>query len=75
LLGSSRKAMRFEIKIELGGVAGVVAPLIGKQPPAIQIWIAEGPAPCFVKEEGPFFEGGPIWTIELASPVWPDSSH
>jgi len=75
LLGSPRKAMRFEIKIELGGVAGVVAPLIGKQPPAIQIWIAEGPAPGFVKEEGPFYEGGPIWTIELASPAWPEPSR
>ena len=75
LSGSSRKALRFEIRIELGGVAGVVAPLIGKEPPTIQIWIAEGPAPGFVREEGPFFEGGPIWTIELASPVWPDSSH
>jgi hypothetical protein len=32
--------MRYEIKIELGGVPGVVAPLIGKQPPKVQIWIA-----------------------------------
>ncbi|HEY4379138.1 MAG TPA: hypothetical protein VGN01_02265 [Acidobacteriaceae bacterium] len=70
VLGSARKARRFEIKIELGGVAGVVAPLVGKQPPNIQIWIAEGPAPGFVKEQGPFYEGGPIWAIELASPVW-----
>ncbi len=75
LLGSTRKATRFEIKIELGGVEGVVAPLIGKQPPNINIWIAEGPAPGFVKEEGPFYEGGPIWTVELASPVWPDADH
>ena len=75
LLGSTRKATRFEIKIELGGVEGVVAPLIGKQPPNIEIWIAEGPAPGFVKEAGPFFEGGPIWTVELASPVWPDADH
>ena len=75
LLGSPRKAMRFEIRIELGGVAGVVAPLIGKQPPNIQIWIVEGPAPGFVKEQGPYFEGGPIWTIELASPVWTGSPH
>ncbi len=29
LAGSSLKAMRYEIKIELGGVAGMVAPLIG----------------------------------------------
>ena len=75
VLGSTRKAMRFEIRIELGGVAGLVAPLIGKQPPNIQIWIVEGPAPGFVKEQGPYFEGGPIWIIELASPVWADSPH
>jgi hypothetical protein len=75
LLGTTRKATRFEIKIELGGVEGVVAPLIGKQPPNINIWIAEGPAPGFVKEEGPFYEGGPIWTVELASPVWQDADH
>jgi hypothetical protein len=75
LPGSSRKAMRYEIKFELGGVAGVVAPLVGKQPPNIQIWINEGAAPAFVKEEGPFFEGGPIWTILLASPAWPDAQR
>ena len=32
IAGSRRKAMRFTVKIELGGVTGVVAPLIGKQP-------------------------------------------
>jgi hypothetical protein len=72
--GSPRKAMRYEVKIELGGVAGVVAPLIGKQPPNFQIWINEGLAPAFVKEEGPLYEGGPIWTIELVSPEWPRNS-
>lgn len=75
ILGSTRKALRFEIRIELGGVAGVIAPLLGKQPPNIQIWILEGPAPGFVKEQGPFYAGGSIWTIELASPVWAGSPH
>ena len=42
LVGSPRKAMRFLLKIELGGVAGVVAPLIGKAPPELQIWIIGG---------------------------------
>src|ERR1700716_1196110 len=37
LVGSHRKAMRFMLKIELGGVAGVVAPLIGKAPPEVHI--------------------------------------
>ena len=65
--------MRYEIKFELGGIAGVVAPLIGKQPPNINIWIIGGKAPAFVREEGPFYEGGPIWNIQLTSPVWPAS--
>jgi hypothetical protein len=50
----------------------MVAPLIGKQPPNIQIWIIGGEAPAFVREEGPLYQGGPIWTIQLTSPVWPD---
>jgi hypothetical protein len=58
LVGSQRKAMRDEIKIELGGVTGMVAPLIGKQPPDIQIWIIGGEAPAFVKEEGFLYQGG-----------------
>lgn len=72
LVGSSRKAMRYEIKIELGGVSGMVAPLIGKRPPNIQIWIIGGEAPAFVKEECPLYQGGPIWTIQLTNPVWPN---
>lgn len=75
LAGSPQKAKHYEIKIELGGVPGIVAPLIGKQPPNIQVWISGGQAPTFVKEEGPLYPGGPIWTIELTSPVWPDSHH
>jgi hypothetical protein len=25
-----------------------------------------------VREEGPFYQGGPVWTIQLTSPAWPD---
>jgi hypothetical protein len=75
LVGSRRKAMRFTLKIELGGIAGVVAPLIGKAPPEVQIWIIGGLAPAFVKEEGPLYEDGPVWTIQLTSPVWPGLSR
>jgi hypothetical protein len=72
LAGSRRKAMRFVLKMDLGGIAGVVAPLIGKAPPEIQIWIIGGIAPAFVREEGPLYQGGPILTIQLTSPVWTD---
>jgi hypothetical protein len=68
---SAHKAVHFEIKIEIGGIAGLVAPLVGKAPPNIQIWIAGGEAPTFVREQGPLYEDGPIMTIQLASPVWP----
>src|SRR5215469_1809398 len=71
LAGSPRKATHFVIKIELGGVTGLVAPLLGKKPPDIHVWILGGMAPAFVKEEGPFYEGGPAWSIQLTSPVWP----
>ena len=72
LAGSPRKATHYEIKIELGGVSGVIAPLIGKQPPNIQVWIVGGEAPTFLREEGPLYPEGPNFTIQLASPTWPD---
>ena len=72
LIGDSRrKAIHYVLKVEIGGVAGVVAPLLGKQPPDIHVWILGGEAPAFVKSEGPLYLGGPIWRIELTSPVWP----
>ena len=69
--GAPRKAIHYEIKIELGGVAGIVAPFIGKEPPNIQIWIIGGQAPGFLREQGPLYPDGPMMTIQLASPVWP----
>jgi hypothetical protein len=72
--GSSRKATHYVVKVEIGGAAGLVAPLLGKQPPDIHVWILGGEAPAFVKSEGPLYFGGPIWRIELVSPVWPQAS-
>ncbi|WP_263385614.1 hypothetical protein [Granulicella arctica] len=63
-----RKATDFTIHVELGGVAGVVAPIIGKQPDDYHIWLQSGTPPAFVREEGPLYEYGPIWRIEQISP-------
>ncbi|HWZ12895.1 MAG TPA: hypothetical protein VNX22_07150 [Acidobacteriaceae bacterium] len=71
--GSRRKATRYVVKVEIGGLAGVVAPVLGKQPPDTHVWIFRGEVPAFVKSEGPRFEGGPIWRIELATPEWAQS--
>jgi hypothetical protein len=73
IAGARRRASHYEIKVELGGVAGVVAPLIGKTPPDIQLWIIRGQAPTFAREQGPIYPEGPMMTIQLASPAWPAS--
>jgi hypothetical protein len=69
--GFERKAEHYEIKFELQGVAGVVAPLIGKQPPNVKIWIEEGAVPAFVKEVGPLAQDGPVVSIQQIGPVGP----
>jgi hypothetical protein len=70
--GSARKATHYVLKIDIGGIAGVVAPLIGKQPPDSHVWILEGEAPAFVRSQAATFLGGPVWQTDLVSPVWPN---
>jgi hypothetical protein len=69
-----RKAIHYVVKVEIGGLSGTFASLLGKEPPDTHVWILEGEAPAFVKSEGPLAPGGPIWRIELVSPVWPRAS-
>jgi hypothetical protein len=68
--GSRRSARHYVVKVDLGGIAGVVAPLVGKQPPDSHLWILGGEAPAFIRSEAPLYTGGPLWRIDLASPVW-----
>jgi hypothetical protein len=68
---ASYKASRFNVKIEIGGIAGLIAPLVGKQPKDASVWIVGGDAPGFVRSESQFFQGGPLWRIELAAPDYP----
>ena len=68
--GTSRMAIDYVLHVELGGLAGVIAPIIGKQPADYHIWILEGASPGFIREEGQLYEGGPIWRIEQISPTF-----
>jgi hypothetical protein len=71
-VGSSpRRAVHYVLKVEIGGVSGLIAPLVGKQPPDSHVWILDGEAPAFVKSESFLFMGGPLWRTDLVSPVWP----
>jgi len=69
------KVQRYLGKIDIGGVAGVVAGLAGKQPPDSHFWIVPGAAPLFVKSLGPQFDGGPLWEIDLVSPAGPKGNR
>jgi hypothetical protein len=65
------KATHFVVHPELGGVTGVVAPLVGKAPPDLHVWILFADVPAFVRFFGSLYEGGPNWRIDLVSPKWP----
>lgn len=72
--GSTEKATHYAVKVDIGGISGIIAPIIGKQPPVTHVWMVYGKAPGFLRSEGPLFQDGPVWRIELASPVWPKAS-
>jgi hypothetical protein len=70
-IGNSKyDATRYVLKIDIGGVAGKVAPLVGKQPPDSEVWILDGSPPLVVKFKGQLFDGGPVWQMELTAPAW-----
>jgi hypothetical protein len=69
--GSPYKATLFVLKVELGGITGILAPLLGKEPADTKVWVVGGRAPAFVKAEQSLYPNGPIWRIEMTAPVWP----
>lgn len=70
--GTPRKAVDYLVHVEIGGVAGVVAPLIGKEPLDYHVLILGGPDPAFIREEGQLYVGGPVWRIQQVSAVFPE---
>lgn len=74
VLGVRRKATVFRIHPELGGVAGMLAPVVGKQPKDVFIWILGGQVPGLVREIGPLEEGGPVVSVEPAGASYPPAA-
>jgi hypothetical protein len=68
-------ATHYVVKVDLGGVTGVLASVAGKQPPDSHVWMVDGEPPVFVAAEQPFFSGGPLWRIELATLEGPPRSR
>jgi hypothetical protein len=69
-VGHTESADIFRVHMNLGGIVGAVAPMIGKQPPDLFIWVAEGPAPQVVRLFGPLAEDTPPVSIELSGAVF-----
>ncbi len=73
---TTHQATHYVVKVDMGGVTGLLAPLLGKQPRDSHVWVADGEDgedPTFVKSEGPMFFGGPSWRVELVGPTGPQS--
>jgi hypothetical protein len=68
---TSRTATDYDIKTVIGGIAGLLAPLFGKQPPDAHVWISNDDVPAFVKSEAPMSADGPLLRTELTNPQWP----
>jgi hypothetical protein len=63
--GQTLKAAVFRIHPELGGIVGVIAPLIGLQPKDVMVWILEGEEPAVVRIVGQLGGYGPVVSSEL----------
>lgn len=62
------RAQQYVVKTMIGGAAGIIAPLIGKKPPDLHVWLVKSEAPTFLEYEGPLSEDSPVWRIEIAAP-------
>jgi hypothetical protein len=65
IAGRPAKAAVFRIHPELGGVAGVIAPMVGLQPKDVMVWVLEGEEPAVVRIVGPLGGYGPVVSSEL----------
>jgi hypothetical protein len=69
--GEPKPVTRYLVKLELTGLTGVIAPLIGKEPPERRYWLATGDIPAFLRFEGAMFLNGPVWRLEQTTVEWP----
>ena len=72
--GRINRAHRFKIHVDLGGVTGLIAPIIGKEPADSLAWVSADEVPAFIRSESPLSLEGPLFRTELVSPVWGKSA-
>jgi hypothetical protein len=67
---TSYKSMRYVVKVEIGGVRGVLPHLLGKQTLDTLVWLLEGNCPTYLKSEGQPLRGGRFGGRSCLSPDW-----
>jgi hypothetical protein len=65
-----QRVTEYVMKPKIGGIKGLLAPLVGKEPENAHVWILEGDVPAFLAAEQQFYPQGPMWRIELSVPQW-----
>jgi hypothetical protein len=69
--GQPVAARRYLVKLEVGGLTGVIASMIGKEPPDARYWLATGDVPAFLRFQGAMFLNGPVWRVDMTTVEWP----
>jgi hypothetical protein len=67
----AHEAIHYVMKVEIGGLTGIVASVLRKIPPDTQFWMLNGDPPSFAGSQGPLYGDGPVWRIDLVSPTRP----
>lgn len=63
--GQTLKATVFRIHAELGGILGMLAKLVGRQPKDVMVWVLEGEKPVVIRVVGQMGGYGPVVSSEL----------
>jgi hypothetical protein len=66
----AKRLVEYLAKLEVTGVAGVVATVIGKDPPDSRYWFVAGDVPAFARFEGAMYLHGPVWRLEQTVLEW-----
>jgi hypothetical protein len=67
----AKTAWRYLVKLDIGGLTGLLASWVGKVPPDLRYWLMAGDVPAFARFQGAMYLNGPVWRIELTPVEWP----
>ena len=69
--GEPPHAQRLLLHPELHGMMWAMASALGKNPADLHFVVSGDPQPSFLRLVGPFYQGGPVWTVESLGPEVP----